>query len=349
MQSLNKKAASPLMVIIAFATVYIVWGSTYFFIQKAIGTIPPLMMGAMRFIVAGLIMLGWTKLRGEKIFVKNDIKHAAVSGGLMLFIGTGAVIWVEQYLPSAMVAIMVSTGPLWFILLDKPNWTKNFRSRSTIGGLILGFAGIVLLFSEKVISAFSTAGNQHELAGVIILIIGSMAWAGGSLYSKYHPASGSVSVNIAWQMLAAGIAFIPGSFLRGEIQHIQWNTISTEAWLSVGYLVFFGSIAGFSAYVWLLTVRSATQVSTHAYVNPVVAVLLGVFFASEHISLLQILGLVTILASVLMINIVKYRNNRFAQKEAAFVQEPASEKAFKKTYQQVVTEPDRDAACLDVK
>lgn len=349
MGSLNKKTASPLMVIVAFATVYIVWGSTYFFIQKAVGSIPPFMLGAMRFIIAGIIMLAWTKIRGEKIFVKNDIKYAAISGGLMLFIGTGAVIWVEQYLPSAMVAIMVSTGPLWFILLDKPNRAKNFKSGSTIGGLILGFAGIILLFFEKVVSAFSTAGNQQDLAGVIILIIGSMAWAGGSLYSKYHPTSGSVSVNIAWQMLAAGIAFIPGSFWRGEIQHVQWQAISTEAWLSVGYLVFFGSIAGFSAYVWLLTVRSATQVSTHAYVNPVVAVLLGVFFASEHISLLQILGLVTILASVLMINIVRYRNNRFTQKQAALNKEPESAKPLKKVYQQVITDPPQDAPCLGAK
>jgi len=349
MQTLNKKTPSSLMVIVAFATVYIVWGSTYFFIQKAISTIPPFLLGALRFIIAGLIMLGWTKLRGEEIFVKNDIKHAAVSGGLMLFIGTGAVIWVEQYLPSAMVAIMVSTGPLWFILLDKPNWSKNLRNRSTIGGLVLGFAGIILLFSEKVISAFSAAGNQHDLSGVIILIIGSMAWAGGSLYSKYHSSSGSVAVNIGWQMLAAGIAFIPGSFLRGEIQTLQWHTISTEAWLSVGYLIFFGSIAGFSAYVWLLQVRSATQVSTHAYVNPVVAVLLGVFFANEHISLLQILGLVTILVSVLMINIVKYRNNRFAQKKAALVKESVSENPVKKIYQQTIPGTVQESACLDAK
>jgi drug/metabolite transporter (DMT)-like permease len=348
MQTLHKKNPAAFMVIVAFATVYIVWGSTYFFIQKAIGTIPPFLLGAMRFIAAGLIMLGWTKLRGEKVWVLNDIKHAAISGGLMLFVGTGAVIWVEQYLPSAMVAIMVSSGPLWFILLDKPNWAKNFKSSSTIGGLILGFAGIILLFSEKVISAFSANGSQHDIAGVLILVIGSMAWAGGSLYSKYHPSKSSVSVNIAWQMLAAGIAFIPGSFLSGEIQHLQWNTISSEAWLSVGYLVFFGSIAGFSAYVWLLTVRSATQVSTHSYVNPVVAVLLGVAFANEHISKLQLLGLAIILVSVLMINIVKYRNNRFAQVPSNVEKEPTVE-SIAKVYPKIVTTPVQGVACLDTK
>ncbi|MEO6732604.1 MAG: EamA family transporter [Ferruginibacter sp.] len=310
MDTLNKKNASPFMIILAFAIVYIVWGSTYFFIQKAIAGFPPFVLGAVRFLVAGAIMLAWTKLRGEKIFILNDIKVAVVSGVLMLFIGTGAVIWVEQYLPSAMVAIMISSGPLWFILLDKPKWAENFRNKFTIGGLALGFAGILLLFGEKIFGGSSTGNSNKEVEGVVVLIIGSMAWAGGSLYSKYKTTKGSVSVNSAWQMLAAGIAFLPGSFLRGEVQHMQWNTIPADAWWSVIYLIFMGSIAGFSAYVWLLQVRPVTQVSTHAYVNPVVAVLLGVFFASEHISLLQILGLIVILGSVLIINLVKYRNGR---------------------------------------
>jgi drug/metabolite transporter (DMT)-like permease len=181
------------------------------------------------------------------------------------------------------------------------------------------------------------------------LVIGSMAWAGGSLYSKYHSGSGSVSVNIAWQMLAAGVAFIPGSILLGEIQHLQWNTISAEAWLSVGYLIFFGSIAGFGAYVWLLQVRSATQVSTHSYVNPVVAVLLGVFFANEHISLLQILGLFTILVSVLMINIFKYRNNRVTKKKGVSIKEPVPEKFVKKNQHQIIPDTVKNTACLDEK
>ena len=310
MNALNKKAASPFLIILAFATVYIVWGSTYFFIQKAIAGFPPFLLGAVRFLAAGIIMLVWTALRGEKVFNLRDIKPAAVSGFLMLFIGTGAVIWVEQYMPSAMVAIMISSGPLWFILLDKPNWAQNFNSKLTIGGLIIGFAGIILLFSENIIHTFSAAGNPRELGGIAILIIGSIAWAGGSLYSKHYSKGTAVSVNISWQMLAAGIAFIPGAFLRGEVQQLDWSTISMDAWLSVLYLVFMGSIAGFSAYVWLLQVRPATQVSTHAYVNPVVAVLLGVFFAGEHISFLQILGLLIILGSVLTINMVKYRNSR---------------------------------------
>ncbi|MEO6549398.1 MAG: EamA family transporter [Ferruginibacter sp.] len=315
MEQSIKRTGSPLMIILAFATVYIVWGSTYFFIQRAIVSFPPFLLGAIRFLIAGTLMLGWTMLRGEKVFVKKDILHATVSGVLMLFVGTGAVIWVEQFLPSAMVAIMISSGPLWFILLDKPKWGANFKNRATIGGLSLGFAGILLLFGENIAKAFSTGGNHPELAGVAVLIVGSIAWAAGSLYSKYKSTTGSVSVNIAWQMLAAGVAFVPGSLLRGELQQLQWSSITMGSWLSVLYLVFFGSIAGFSAYVWLLQVRPATQVSTHAYVNPVVAVLLGVFFAGEHISLLQIAGLVTILSSVLIINLVKYRTAHLESKK----------------------------------
>ena len=319
MTTTTKQAASPLMVILAFATVYIVWGSTYFFIQKAIQGFPPMLLGAIRFLIAGVLMLGWSWFRGEKLFVKQDIKHIAVSGLLMLFIGTGAVIWVEQYLPSAMVAIMVSSGPLWFILLDKPKWAENFKSRLTIGGLLLGFVGVILLFSQQIISAFSIAADPVELISLGILVIGSMAWAGGSLYSKYKSTTVSVSVNTAWQMLIAGIAFIPPSLFRGELQGLQWQNIPTGAWLSLAYLVSFGSIAGFSAYVWLLKVRSATQVSTHAYVNPVVAVLLGVFLANEEISFIQIMGLVVILSSVLIISLVKYRKQRII----ASVQEQA--------------------------
>lgn len=342
MDSLHKKTASSLKVIVAFATVYIVWGSTYFFIQKAITGFPPFLLGAMRFLIAGILMLVWTLLKGENVFVIKHIKHAAVSGILMLTVGTGAVIWVEQYLPSAMVAIMVSSGPIWFILLDKPMWAINFKSKATIAGLILGFAGVILLFSQQILDVFSTSGNPRELEGIFILIIGSMAWAGGSLYSKYKSTGGSVLVNSGWQILAAGIAFIPGSLLRGEMNHLNWSAISTSAWLSVAYLIFFGSIAAFSAYVWLLQVRPAMQVSTHAYVNPVVAVLLGVFFANEHISLLQILGLITILGSVSIINLVKYRMSRIAVQKENFLTPPHLVQETLLKYHPITSQPVKD-------
>jgi drug/metabolite transporter (DMT)-like permease len=305
MTALAKKSVSPAMVILAFATVYIVWGSTYFFIQKAVQGFPPFMLGAIRFLIAGALLLGYSWIRGEEIFVKQNIWHAAIGGVLMLFVGNGAVIWVEQFMPSAVVAILISSSPLWFVLFDKPKWRTNFRSKAIIAGLLIGFAGVVLLFGEKITSALNEGQGKLELGGMALIIIGSMAWAGGSLYSKYKSATGSATVNTAWQMLLAGVAFIPGSLFRAELQSVEWQNIPTDAWLSLLYLIFFGSIAGFSAYVWLLQVRPATQVSTYAYVNPVVAVLLGVFFANENISLVQVLGLVIILGSVLIINMTK--------------------------------------------
>lgn len=337
MNNVSRNAASPFLVILAFATVYTVWGSTYFFIQKAITGFPPFLLGALRFILAGAIMLGWTKLKGERIFQKGDVGRAAIAGVLMLFVGTGAVIWVEQYLPSAMVAIMISSGPLWFILLDKPKWAQNFRSKATLGGLALGFAGILLLFGQNILGALSQDGDKRHLSGIAILIIGSMAWAAGSLYSKYKPGTSSISVNISWQMLAAGLAFVPGSLFRGELQQVDWASIPLGAWLSVLYLVFFGSIAGFSAYAWLLQVRSATQVSTHAYVNPVVAVLLGVFFAGEHISLLQVLGLTTILSSVLIINMSKYRKGSTDTRKTELPHNEPPTPETVKVYRRIVT------------
>ena len=291
----------------AFATVYLVWGSTYFFIQKAVHDFPPLLMGALRFFASGLLLLGWSFARREGVLNKKEIGHAMVGGILMLFIGNGAVIWVEQYMPSAMVAILVSSSPLWFVLLDKPKWKENLTSRPTIIGLVIGFAGVVLLFGEKLAGAFSGNGNSLHIGGMLLLVIGSMAWAGGSLYAKYNSNGGSATVNTSWQMLAAGIAFLPGSFIRGEVQGFDWASVSTEAWLSMGYLIVFGSIIGYSAYVWLLRVCTATQVSTYAYVNPVVAVLLGILFANENITWIQITGLAIILVSVLIINMAKAR------------------------------------------
>ncbi|WP_256010571.1 EamA family transporter [Desertivirga xinjiangensis] len=306
MERSKVKDATPLMVIVAFVTVYLVWGSTYFFIQKAIHGFPPFFLGAFRFSTAGLIMLAWCTYKQQKVFVWSQIKHSLVSGFLLLFIGNGAVIWVEQFLPSALVAILVSSAPLWFVLLDIPKWRENLNSRSTVFGLLVGFVGVIILFYKNMLDAFSTGGSTLEMGGMALLIIGAMSWAGGSLYSKYK-SSGAATVNSAWQMIAASVAFTISSVISNEPEGFNWSSVPSEAWWSIGYLVIFGSIAGFSAYVWLLEVRPATQVSTYAYVNPVVAVLLGVFFANESITLLQILGLIIILLSVLMINLAKYR------------------------------------------
>jgi len=304
-----KKSPSPVMIIVAFATVYLVWGSTYFFIQKAVQHIPPMVLGALRFLIAGGLLMGWCLIKGERIGTWRQIKPAIITGLLLLFVGNGAVIWVEKWLPSSFVAILLSSAPIWFVALDKPKWKENLSNRSTILGLTIGFIGVILLFSEKAAVAVFSTGSNFEMIGCFILIMGSISWAGGSLYSKYHP-SGSSTVSSAWQMLAAGTVFTFGSFLSGEWKVFEMQYVTIISWLSILYLILFGSLAAYSAYVWLLHKRPATQVSTYAYVNPVVAVLLGVFFAGEHMSLIQTSGFIVILGSVLLINLAKYRNEQ---------------------------------------
>jgi drug/metabolite transporter (DMT)-like permease len=271
-----------------------------------------MLMGALRFVTAGMIMLTWCYFKGDKIWVKKDVFKSGISGLLMLGLGNGIVIWVEQVLPSAMVAKMVSSAPIWFVLLDKANWRINLKSRPTVIGLLIGFAGVILLFSEQLMNAMNDSYSPAKMWGLVLLVIGPACWSGGSLYSKYNASSGPARLNTAWQMMIAGVAFIPAALLHNEFAGFSLSKVPAQAWMAVGYLVIFGSIAAFTAYVWLLDVRPATQVSTYAYVNPVIAVLLGVWFAHEHISVLQLAGLAVILISVMLINLAKYRkaNNK---------------------------------------
>jgi drug/metabolite transporter (DMT)-like permease len=272
-----------------------------------------MLLGASRFLLAGILLLGWCAIKGEKLFVLKNVLNASVSGILLLFVSIGIVMWVEQTLPSAMVAILVSAAPIWFVLLDVPKWGESFKNKWTIFGLIIGFGGVIMLFAEQVIKVWTDKGISSNLWEMLMLVGGSMAWTGGSIYSKYKGSGGSGSVNAAWQMLVAGMLFIPASYISGEAQHVNWGSITPGAWMGLGYLVIFGSIAAFSAYVWLLQVRPTAQVSTYAYVNPVVAVILGIFFAHENITLLQIAGLGVILGSVLLINLAKYHGAKRAK------------------------------------
>jgi drug/metabolite transporter (DMT)-like permease len=294
-----------MMVVVAFAIVYIVWGSTYFFIRMAVAHIPPMMVGVLRFLLSGVLMLLWCLFTKEKLFSWTVMRPAIISGLLLLGLGNGALIWSEQYIPSSLAAILLAAGPIWFVLLDKGKWVENFRSKATIAGLVVGFVGVLLLFAEQLKKGIS--GNRMEMVALVVLVLGSISWASGSLYSKYKSTGGSNAVNAGWQMLAAGIAFVPASLISGEWASFDIKSVPMSSWMGIAYLVTMGSLVGYSAFVWLLQVRPATQVSTHAYVNPVVAVLLGVFFAGETMSTLQLTGLAVILVSVLLINLSKYR------------------------------------------
>lgn len=294
------------MVVIAFAIVYVVWGSTYFFIQMAVHSFPPMLLGALRFFTAGVLLLTWCRIKGDRLWVKKDIITSGISGLLMLFVATGIVIWAERTLPSAMVAIMVSANPIWFVVLDKVNWNINLKSRTTVAGLVLGFAGVIMLFGEAISKSLAGTISYTQLNALVLLFAGPIAWSAGSLYSKKRGSDAPARVNTSWQMIISGLAFIPAALVNHEFHSFHFAQVSVQSWLAIVYLILFGSIAAFSAYIWLLKVRPATQVSTHSYVNPVIAVLLGTFFANENISGLQIFGLLVILISVLLVNMAKY-------------------------------------------
>lgn len=305
MSSPSNRPASTMMVVVAFAIVYIVWGSTYFFIRLSVAHIPPMMVGALRFLLAGVLMLSWCLFTKKKVFDWPVMRPAIISGLLLLGTGNGALIWSEQYIPSSLAAILLAAGPVWFVLLDRGKWVENLRSKATVVGLIVGFIGVLLLFAEQL---KGVSGRNMETVALTVLVLGSISWAAGSLYSKYKSVSGSSNaVNAGWQMFAAGVAFIPASLINGEWTRFHPAAVPISSWMGIVYLVIMGSLVGYSAFVWLLQVRPATQVSTHAYINPVVAVLLGVFFAGEKMSTLQLTGLAVILISVLLINLSKYR------------------------------------------
>jgi drug/metabolite transporter (DMT)-like permease len=321
MTNATERPASVPMVILAFATVYLVWGSTYFFIQLSVAHIPPMLVGAFRYLLSGLLMLAYCLLTRKPVFSWPVIKPAAVSGFLLLCCGNGGLIWAEQYIPSGLAAILLASGPVWFVVLDRRQWAVNFSSASTIVGLIVGFGGVLLLFGDRLRGGTSAGpaaaggvplagAHSREMAALAVLVCASISWAAGSLYSKYRSAPVSNAVNTGWQMMAAGLIFLPLSLISGEWAHFQPGTVPWSSWWGILYLVTMGSLVGYSAFVWLLSVRPATQVSTHAYVNPVVAVLLGAFFNGERMSGLQLAGLVVILGSVLLINLVKYRTGK---------------------------------------
>ncbi len=301
--AVNKNAPGTVTVVLAFIAVYLVWGSTYFFIRRAlVGGFPPLLLGMIRFLMSGLIMFCWAAVKEKELFNRKAMVNGLITGFLILFIGNGMVIFVEQYVPSAWVAIIVSAAPLWFVLFDKPHWGENLKSKSILAGLALGIVGIFLLYAENL----TGAGNGYPVAALIGLIIGSMCWVIGSLISKYRKPGFSSTVNSTWQMVFAGMYFGIAALLHGEFGNFHPAAVTTDAWVSLLYLVFFGSLLAYSCYIWLVEVQPPAKVSTYAYVNPVVAVILGVLFAGEHISGLQIAGLSVILLSVLLINLNKY-------------------------------------------
>jgi drug/metabolite transporter (DMT)-like permease len=283
-------------------------------------------MAGTRFAVAGLLLLGWALMKGHRLPDARSIGITVSAGLLMLFLGNGAVTWVEQYLPSGFAAIIVATVPLWFVLLDRRQWYFYFSNKGIITGLIVGFAGVILLFSGK--TSGDIFNDPMKWISVLVLIAGTVGWATGSLITKYKTVNGSTLMKVAIQMLAAGIAFYITGFSSGEQHAFQISQVTTSSLLALAYLIIFGSLIGYLAYIWLLGVRPPSLVGTYAYVNPVVAVLLGFLFAGETITGFQAIGLFVIILGLFMVNMYKEKKPTTERKEKKEAEMKAAENSL---------------------
>ncbi|WP_140938428.1 EamA family transporter [Sphingobacterium lumbrici] len=317
---MEEKNPSTGNIVFAYLVVYIVWGSTFFFIEKALHSFPTFVLGSIRFIIAGALLMGYCGLKGYRIINRADIKQAVLVGFLLLFVDMAAIIWSEQYISSGIVAILSAATAIWFIIFDKPKWKENFSSLPIMLGLLFGFGGVIMLFAEQIFTQGDDTEKSQNLIAMTVLTFGTMAWTIGSLFSKYNQNSKSatkkkqpslnVMVKTAWQMVTAGVAFTLVALIGGQYSSFNASEVPLESWGYIAYLVLMGSILAFSSYIWLLQVRPATEVSTYAYVNPIVALILVHFFTNHNVTALQIAGLVIVLFSVLLMNWNLYKNNR---------------------------------------
>jgi drug/metabolite transporter (DMT)-like permease len=296
--------ANPLRTLLmaAFATVYIVWGSTYFAIRVAVETMPPFLMAGARFLIAGAIMFAWLRLKGVAMPDKKQWFHAAIAGGLMLLGGNGLVVWAEQTVSSSLAALLVALTPVWFALLD---WSRPTGKRPAIYtwvGIVVGFAGVALLVTGHHSSSLPASQN---LWGTVALVVAGLSWAAGSLWSRYHAKPESPWMNAALQMICGGMALLLLSLFYGEPSHFHFAQVSVQSWFSLLYLIVFGSWIAFSAYVWLLKVSTPARVATYAYVNPVIAVLLGHLVLDEPLGMRVLWAAAIILAGVIITTLPK--------------------------------------------
>jgi drug/metabolite transporter (DMT)-like permease len=289
--------ASRMKLVAAFAAVYVIWGSTYLAIRFAIETIPPFLMAGTRFVVAGVLLYAWLRIRGVATPARMEWRSAAIVGVLLLFIGNGGVTWAEQFVASGVTALLIATVPLWIVLIDWTWYSRVKPNARVVAGLLIGFLGIFLL-----VGAGQNAGENHiNLVGVLVLMVATISWAAGSLYSRKAVLPASRLMGTAMQMLVGGAVLLAAGVVTGETSRVQFGEMSMRSVLSLAYLVVFGSLVAFSAYVWLLQATSPSNVATYAYVNPVIAVLLGWAFAGEPLTMVMIVAAAIIIGGVVLI------------------------------------------------
>ena len=300
-----------LRIVLAFAAVYVIWGSTYLAIRVAIETLPPHTMAGARFALAGILLYAWARRRGAP---RPDAGHwvqATIVGGFLLLGGNGGVVWAEQRVPSGMAALLIATVPLWMVLLEW--WRGGARpSRGVALGLGLGIAGVGLLVSSRGMAS----GQRVDPLGATVLILAALSWAFGSLYSRGARLPKSPLLATAMEMLMGGVLLLAAGPLRGEWAHFDAHLVSTPSLVALAYLLCFGSLLGFTAYIWLLHHTTAARAATYAFVNPLVAVILGWALAGEALEARTLLAAGIIVGAVCIIVTARARATRPASSPA---------------------------------
>ncbi len=288
-----------ILLLAAFAAVYIFWGSTYLAIKYAIETLPPFLMAGSRFIFAGSLLYLWARF--SKDYEKPSLKHWRTSfivGTLLLLGGNGGVVLAQHYIPSSLAALLVATEPFWIVLLSwlwlggiRPNWKVAL-------GLLIGFVGVYLLIGGQESDAGSGTG---QIFGALLVIAAAFSWATGSMYGLRATTPKSSALTAGMQMLGGGLVLTLVGTIKGEWMSFNIADVSANSWFALAYLIIFGSLIGFTAYSWLLKNAQPAMVATYAYVNPVIAVFLGWLIAGESFTTQMLVGAGIIIGSVALI------------------------------------------------
>lgn len=296
----------------AFAAIYMIWGSTYLAIRFAIDTLPPFLMAGARFLIAGMLLLTWMKLRGAAWPKAIHWRAAAIMGGLLLVGGNGGVVLAEERVPSSVVAVLIALVPIWMTLFDWLRPRGEWPGAGVMAGVLLGFAGVAYLVGPAL---FASKGINP--VGALIVVAASMSWAAGSLYGRTAAMPDSPQMGTSIEMLAGGALLVVLGTLTGEPAQLHLQTVSVPSLLGLAYLIIFGSLVAFSAYVWLLRHAAPAHVGTYAYVNPVVAVLLGWGLRGEQLTAHTLIAAAIIIASVAIITTFRGRASARAKARTA--------------------------------
>jgi drug/metabolite transporter (DMT)-like permease len=292
--------------ILAFAAIYIIWGSTYLAIRYAVETIPPLMMIGARSLSAGIILYFISRIKSREKIQRENILPLLTIGALFFLIGHGLLAWAQQYVPSGTAAVLVSSEPLWIIGIE---WffLKDIRVKGRgVAALFLGFGAIVYL----IVSTSGAATSDSNFVASALIVVCTLSWGAGAVYSRVANVPKSPVLSSGMELIFGGVLVLIASFIIGEPSHFHISQVSLKSLLALLYLIIFGSVIAFSAYVWLLGHTSATRISTHTFVNPVIAVLLGWLIANEQITASLLVATVFIIIAVYLVLYDQYQDKK---------------------------------------